>query len=281
MPGDVCFSALLVFHQAPAWFFDPYTQEITQKFCLWPELGRVAVKYPELAGERYIALSETVANIQAWRQIIHNDLASPISVFSAPGWGKNSISRKTFNSLLLKIWVLDLPDHKFTDDTDKSFALALTALSKAWDIFQLTDPAAIHEALPLVRCTLSASLRVEYFHPYSSVNRHVKRSITPSFRTLFSCRLGQSLIKAAETARKAIHIPDHGFSVACSQSPIPKELYLPKLADIMETLGQEVGNKFEPGSGTLELGGSVKEYNNWSALGSCFREEIDALEAIH
>ncbi|KAJ7836928.1 hypothetical protein B0H13DRAFT_2368453, partial [Mycena leptocephala] len=56
MPGDVCFSALLVFHQAPAWFFDPYTQEITQKFSLWPELGRVAVKYPELAGERYIAL---------------------------------------------------------------------------------------------------------------------------------------------------------------------------------------------------------------------------------
>ncbi|KAJ7909434.1 hypothetical protein B0H13DRAFT_2330376 [Mycena leptocephala] len=109
MPGDVCFSALLVFHQAPAWFFDPYTQEITQKFCLWPELGRVAVKYPELAGERYIALSETVVNIQAWRQIIHNDLASPISVFSAPGWGKNSISRKTFNSLFLKIRVLNPP----------------------------------------------------------------------------------------------------------------------------------------------------------------------------
>ncbi|KAJ7113173.1 hypothetical protein C8R44DRAFT_856153 [Mycena epipterygia] len=279
-PGDISWAAFLVLVQAPDWFQHPALQITMQQAIIWPQLGRVALKYPALACGRYIGIGTKIAEIPEWKPFVYRDLPTWITLFSSKGWGRPDIPRDPFISVLRTVWVPDFDQHRFADTTENTWALALTALSNVWGSFDFSDARNLHEVPRLGHCTVSAALQVKYFirQPWTEPS-YDEKMISPSPRAIFAAHLGQSLTEAAARVRRVLKEYGHGHGGPGSMSGvIPSTQDLERMAELLGELGRKIGTEFEPGSGEVRFGKSRKTYKDWSDLERQLQAEMDGLE---
>ncbi|KAJ7734498.1 hypothetical protein DFH07DRAFT_780296 [Mycena maculata] len=158
------------------------------------------------------------------------------------------------------------------DNTERSWALAMTALSNVWEEFD-TQAWGKYEFTPefvrLVCCTVSTSLRVRYTIWCPSSERWDDILFPRACRAVFASQLGAALIWAAQEARDAIAAvnmaPDHTHS-------------LQRVADFLDAVGRKIGIDFEPGSGEVEILGEVKPHTDWDDLKNIFMVIVETLE---
>jgi hypothetical protein len=139
-----------------------------------------------------------LAKIPSWTDLMSRDLPAWISLV----WGSDGAVtgfRGVFISVIRAVWLPDwAEDQKFADETEQSWAMAMTALSNAWATLEFnSDPA--QEFIRLAGCTIAASLRENHSH----VHEHGwnERRITSSCRAIFSTRLSKALAQVAQNAR--------------------------------------------------------------------------------
>ncbi|KAJ6602867.1 hypothetical protein DFH09DRAFT_1470947 [Mycena vulgaris] len=114
--------------------------------------------------------------------------------------GLNYRSSRIFNSVIRDIWIPDFDEqYRFTDETEQSWALALTALAKAWANL---DSANVQRYKCLACCTVSLGLRDRYFHWGTGFRSAVGREISPHCRVIFSSQLSKALMDAASRAEE-------------------------------------------------------------------------------
>ncbi|KAJ6506014.1 hypothetical protein DFH09DRAFT_1289161 [Mycena vulgaris] len=251
-PGDISVTAFRVLCNARTWFLDPELQPTMQDCSVWSHLGRVALKVGTSRRNLYIGIGANIANSAFWKPFMYQDLSSWIQIWSPNDWGSGGSSWPKFTAVICDIWVPDFDkDYKFTDETEKSWALAITALSNVWEksAFAAT---ACHDFIRLARCTVSTVLQVRYIHRllgnrYMNLlgGRFFDKSLQNSTRATFSSRLSTSLIQATRNARNAIPTSDIARE---------DEQAFQRVIVLLETLGQKIGADFEPGSGEVKIG---------------------------
>jgi hypothetical protein len=131
----------------------------------------------------------------------------------------------------------------------------------------------------LARCTVSTSLRVQYFyweHDYT------QKPISSDIRASFAPQLSQALIQAAANARNTLitgssppPLGDTGEEESQNITPT-----FERIAALLEALGGKVSTEFEPTSGEMQLGGATKQYKDWKQLREYFEAELDTLAEL-
>jgi hypothetical protein len=269
--GDISFAAFLVIRWAHSWFMDPVLHPIMEEFSLWPRMGRIAVKYPDLASEHYIRMGDMLSDTPEWKPFMYKDLTSWITVFFRHNYKlkQHEDSSAMFNSVMRRVWTHDrVQQHTFINDTEESWALALTALSKVWEHSNVPS---FREVTRLARCTVETSLRVYYFFWDPNYGR-VERKFSYVCRALFSPPLGRILVRAA--ARLRIRELENEPLLSGDEGHI-----FEGVAEVLEALGRKLRTEFEPRRGKVQLRGTTKRYQNWSELEKHFLSELEALEA--
>ncbi|KAJ7487336.1 hypothetical protein B0H11DRAFT_1116475 [Mycena galericulata] len=261
--GDISLIAAVVLHEKENWLLDPNLQSIMQQYSVWSQLGRVAIEHSDFK-VYYIGLGGRLANTAHWKPFIYQDLPTWITtnVFGHDRWGRDFFMHETFMSVIRNIWAPDFEEHhKFADDTEKSWALAISALSNVWKNLEfIATPT--KEIIRLARCTISASLCDKYFiWSSSSTSGWDEKRLASAVRGIFASRLGASLTHAARNIVLASHFTTHV-----------------RIADLLAVLGNKLGNEFESGHGEVVIGGEKKEYKDWDGLNDYLVAELDALE---
>ncbi|KAJ7865503.1 hypothetical protein B0H13DRAFT_1898522 [Mycena leptocephala] len=271
-PGDPSLSAARVLYRAPRnWFLDPNLQPIMQESTVWPQLGRVTLKYLDPINlERYLNLGEAIAKIAEWKPIIYEDLSTWITAFMCT----NGFISSQFISVIRSVWVPEFTDQmQLLNERNKSWVLALTALANVWNTFQFSSMHAL-ACLHLARCTVSTSLRVQYFcreHDYT------QKPIPSDIRAAFSSQLGEALIQAAANARSILVEPSPELLGGTRPEESPP---FERIAELLDVLGKKLQTEFEPASGEVQFGGATKQYKDWKQLEEYFEAEFDTLEAF-
>ncbi|KAJ7113151.1 hypothetical protein C8R44DRAFT_984939 [Mycena epipterygia] len=266
--SNISYSAYLVLHASQSWFEDPELRPIMQQYSLWMHLGRITLKYQGRTTLCYLEMGDKLAKIPAWKQALHADLPTWLTVFSENDEWKNDFhSQHIFIFVIRSVWLPDVAedDDMLQDTTEESWAVAIMALSKVWNVFDFNTPHAFREFLRLIRCTVSTSLQVNCFDWFKAEH------FPPDIRAVFSSQLGKTLTKAAETARKTT--PEDGNSHILHNTHAVK-----RVADLLRVLGKKISTEFEPASGNIQLGGSRKRYEDWEELRKHFENEINAVE---
>ncbi|KAJ6602848.1 hypothetical protein DFH09DRAFT_452994 [Mycena vulgaris] len=280
--GDISFSAFLVLCKSESWFMDPTLKPIMQRSEVWSNFGRIALQF-QLANvgemrwtaDLYVKMGRSLANTDWGKSLISPDLSTWINVFvGGLPWGRNYWARENFSSVICAVWVPELDkQHNFSDETEESWALALSALSKVWDSFKYPN---LHKLIRLARCTVTTSLRVQYYLPWLDM----ERNISLDCRKIFSSQLGTTLVEAAARAREAN--PEHDPAVSPgnlnSDARHDGTQILERLAEFLEALGQKIGTELDPGRGEMRLSGSMKHYKDWTELQKHLLGELNDLE---
>jgi hypothetical protein len=230
---------------------------------------------------RYLNLGQDIAKIAEWKLIIYEDLPTWITSFindtdHFPHY--SNLYSATFVSVIRSVWVPEFTDQmQLVNERSESWILALTALANVWKTFQFR-PALALECFRLARCTVSTSLRVQYFHWEDD---DTQKPIPRDIRAFFAPQLGQSLIEAAANARNILTgsspplLGDAGSQESHNTAP-PFE----RTAELLDALGAKVSTEFEPNSGEVQLGGATKPYKDWKQLKEYFEAELNALEEL-
>ncbi|KAJ7479782.1 hypothetical protein FB451DRAFT_1239806 [Mycena latifolia] len=285
-PEDISFAAFIVLHRAMPWFLVPEFKSIMQESGAWAHLGRIALQFSDInpLANWYLDMGKNVEDTGDWKPFIYQDLSTWISVFSGDEWGRHSHSREKFNSVMQNVWVTEFDQqHKFTDDTEESWGLAILALSGVWGNFQFDN---CNEFIRLARCTISTALQARYFVQLPTLPHHFEaqyseRIISLNMKATFSSQLGASLNRAAVNARNA----DPHNAWGPHHSTGLREHILERVSGFLDVLGHKIGTElfepraeFEPRSGEVQLGGLTKVYKNWAELQIHFMAELGALE---
>jgi hypothetical protein len=243
-----------------------------QQSSVWSRLGQIALKYPFEAGLGYIKLGNGITHAKEWKPFF-TDLATWITVFSEGDWWRYPRSefyhaRAAFIAVMRSIWVSSL-DHreKFTDETEESWTLALSALSTVWQKFKLTPSSDFPQLLRLARCTISASLS-------SSWEYFVGKQDPPE---PFRSQLGKSLIEFVSKTRNQIPVATSELNQDISHDNRPA---LERLVELLETVGHAILTEYGPGGGEIQLEGSHKKYQDSDDLAKLLLAELDALQKI-
>ncbi|KAJ7921695.1 hypothetical protein B0H13DRAFT_1866477 [Mycena leptocephala] len=261
-PGDTSQIAARVLYRAPRnWFLDPTSQQLMQEKSVWSRLGHVNLKYSDYADlGRYLSLGEDIAKIPEWKPFIYEDLSIWItaSIRLADDFKSNR-----FVSVIRSIWVPEFSDQmQLLNERNKSWILALMALANVWKTFQF-NPVSALTCLCLARCTVSTSLRVQYFY----WERLMQKPISRDIKAAFAPQLGQALIKAAANARNTLTgsspppLGDTGEEESHNTTPS-----FERIAALLGVLGEKLRTEFEPTSGEVQLGRATKQYKDWKQL---------------
>jgi hypothetical protein len=114
----------------------------------------------------YLNLGQDIAKIAEWKLIIYEDLSTWITSFindtdRFPHY--SNLYSATFVSVIRSVWVPEFTNQmQLVNEWNESWILALTALANVWKTFQFS-PAPALKCFRLARCTVSTSLRVQYF----------------------------------------------------------------------------------------------------------------------
>jgi hypothetical protein len=252
-----------------------------QENSVWSRLGHVTLKYSDYADlGRYLFLGEDIAKIAEWKPFIYEDLSTWITAFMYCTDRFRSTSNPasaTFVSVIRSVWVPEFSDQRqLLNERNESWILALTVLANVWNSFQFSSMCAL-ACLHLARCTVSTSLRVQYFY----WERPTQKPISRDIRAAFAPQLGEALIQAAGNARNTLTrsspppLGDMGEEESHNTTP-PFE----PIAAMLGVLGEKLRTEFEPTSGDVQLGGATKQYKDWKQLREYFEAELDALEEL-
>ncbi|KAJ6602845.1 hypothetical protein DFH09DRAFT_1125643, partial [Mycena vulgaris] len=277
--GDISFTAFLILCKAESWFLDPELDPIMQPPEVWSHLGRIALRFQAAVGflwvgeisDLYIKIGRNLVNSDGGKSLISQDLPAWINVFVSGGeWGRNYEAWENFSSVIRAVWVPELnTQHKFSDEKEESWALALSALSKVWGFFEHPD---LHEFIRLARCTVSTYQRFYYHLP-----RPKEGSL--HYGEVFGSQLAKALLEAGGRFRSMTVVQDPAVSPGNSNSDAQQEGTQPleRVAGFLEALGHKIGTEVEPGE--VQLSGSTKHYKDWMELEKHFMAELDNLEA--
>ncbi|KAJ7921687.1 hypothetical protein B0H13DRAFT_1984437 [Mycena leptocephala] len=226
----------------------------------------------------YLSLGEDIAKTAEWKPIIYEDLSTWITAICSTDrfpWSANRAS-VTFVSVIRSIWVPEFSDQmQLLNERNESWILTLMALANMWKKFQFNPMSAL-ACLRLARCTVSTSLRVNYFEKL----RLATLLIPGDIRVAFAPQLGQALSQAAANARNTHTefspppLGDTGEEESHDTAP-PFE----RFAELLGTLSGKISTEFEPTSGEVQLSGATKRYRDWEELQKHFEAELDGIEA--
>jgi hypothetical protein len=283
-PGDTSQMAARVLYHAPRnWFLDANSQPIMQRSFVWSQLGRVTLKYLyPINLKHYLSLGEDIAKIAEWKPIIYEDLSTWITVFmycTDHFPSSSSLASTTFVSVIRSVWVPEFTDQmQLVNERNESWILALTALANVWKTFQFS-PAPALECFRLAHCTITTSLRVQYFYwKYDGTQKTIHQNPIPSdIRKAFAPQLGQALIQAAANVRSILIEPTPELLGDTGPEESPK---VERIAELLDVLGEKLRTEFEPTSGEVQLGGATKPYKDWKQLEEYFEAELDTLEEL-
>ncbi|KAJ6484862.1 hypothetical protein C8R45DRAFT_1099013 [Mycena sanguinolenta] len=258
--GDISSTAFLVLSRAESWFLDANLKPCMLKSDVWAHLGHITLRFLpriNLTGH-YLRIGESIAGTEEWKLSISQELATWIEAYSTPDeWRRNHQLTAKFSSVIRKIWLSEFD--KVNDEDEESWVLAVSALSNAWEELPFTVAPNWQRFVQLARCTITTSLQTRYVWG---------RNIANTTRTIFSSPLGRALAQAAANARSAL-------SGSCSYEETNT---VGRVADFLEALGQKIATEFEPKSGQVLLGGSLKKYTDWKELRKYFMAELDGLQ---
>jgi hypothetical protein len=274
-PGDTSQMAAQVLYHAPRnWFLDPTSQPIMQESAVWSQLGHVTLKYsdPFMLWD-YLRLGQDIAKTAEWKPFIYEDLSTWITAFIPLA---NDFESNRFVSVIRSIWVPEFSGQmQLLNERNESWILALMALANVWKTFQFSPVSALR-CLSLARCTVSTSLRVQYF---DWEDDGTQKPILRDIRASFTPQLGQALIEAAANARNThTEFSPPPLGDAGSQEPHNTARPFERIAELLDTLGGKVSSEFEPTSGEVQLGGATKRYRDWEELQKHFEAELDGME---
>jgi hypothetical protein len=249
-----------------------------QENSVWSQLGHVTLKYLEYFDLLdYFNLGEYIAKTAEWKPIIYEDLPNWITLFMNdtdrfPHY--STLYSATFVSVIRSVWVPEFTDQmQLLNERNKSWILALIALANVWKAFQFS-PVSAFACLRLAHCTITTSLRVQYFYREDDETQTL---IPRDIRAAFAPQLGQALIQAVANARSIV-VESTPKLVGCQgpeESP-PFE----RIAGLLDVLGEKLRTEFEPTGGEVQLGGATKQYKDWKQLEEYFEAELDALGGL-
>ncbi|KAJ7210786.1 hypothetical protein GGX14DRAFT_624925 [Mycena pura] len=273
--GSSAQSAFYILTEARSWYLVPQLQSILHKLTVWTHLGSFAFQNasrPHVFQAQYFELGKYIATIPEWKPELYNNLGVWISVFNSVLLWHDELSTSC-SFVFRNIWVSDGHDrYQFLDKYEPNWALAVTALAQAWETFEFSDLPSLHDFVRLFRGTVSVALRVEYWDSETRA-ASVWKDISPDLREKFSPELGKSLIQAAQNAL------DNRQQAPGSLIAVSSEDILIRVAGLLSALGQEIGTKFESGSGEVQLGGMTTKYNDWDSLRNAIHHEIISIDA--
>ncbi|KAJ7921692.1 hypothetical protein B0H13DRAFT_1866474 [Mycena leptocephala] len=279
-PGDTSQMATQVLYRAPRnWFLDPTSKSLMQDNSVWSQLGHVTLKYLyRIDLEHYLSLGEDIAKTAEWKLIIYEDLSTWITAFMIDTDRYHNLNSAKFVSVIQSVWIPELLSQiQLLNERNESWILALMALANVWKTFQF-NPVSALACLRLARCTITTSLRVQYFYREHDCTQ---KPIPSDIRAAFSSQLGEALIQAAANARKTLigssppPLGDMGEEESQNITPT-----FERIAALLDVLGGKVSTEFEPTSGEVQLGGATKRYRDWEELQKNFEAELDALEEL-
>ncbi|KAJ7214474.1 hypothetical protein GGX14DRAFT_542189 [Mycena pura] len=266
-------SAFFILTDAGSWFLDPLIQPILQNSAVLTQLGSVATKNAYKFISQYFELWVQLATISEWKHILFHNPSAWITVFSGVfAWNEEMLTR--CNSVIRTFWVADVDDHhQFLNKYEQVWALAITALAKAWEAFEFTDFSAVCDFAHLSRATVSATLRVRYY-----LDR-ITKDISSHLRQNFLPGLGNILIQAAQNAMQTMLNNRQNTQINLIVDPERTEETWTRVAGLLHSLRQQISTKFEPGDGEVQLGGMARKYKNWFELEKLFEVEITSIES--
>ncbi|KAJ7659234.1 hypothetical protein DFH06DRAFT_1297374 [Mycena polygramma] len=273
-PGHTSRMAYLTLCHAPHWFCNSRLQPVLRDSLVWEKLGQLAIGYYPIFREAYFSLGEKIMNTPEWQAVIHSDLPAWVMAFVKTS-GQLHFDREEarFVSVLCSVWVPELTDkHKFLDEENKSWILAIEALGNIWE--SLEPLLAPQEYFRLAHCTAATSLRANFFHSDFRGDTYTPLPISRDIRYIFSAKLGRALVQSATKARNAVNM------AASKGTKTPLIPVVDHIAEFLDVLGEKLSTEFEPTSGEVVLGGIMKPYRNWEELQKHFDEQLDALEEM-
>jgi hypothetical protein len=271
--GDIAFTAFLVLHWArDVWFLDPDFYQNVAGSSLWPRLGCIALRYPELASY-YIEMGRILSGSSPeWKTAMYKDLITWITALFEAQFVLTPESSRSFNSVMHRVWMPHSNKQTCSDDPEESWALALSALSKFWENVDYAD---FHELTRMTRCTITTCLLEGYSYQDTEYTPAIPKGISPMCRAKFSSLLSKSLVRASTRIRNALAAePPTSTGISGSHE---KTNSLRGLAQLLDVLGQKIETEL-PGSGEVELGSSTTTYRDRVGLQLIFHNELFAIE---
>ncbi|KAJ7479718.1 hypothetical protein FB451DRAFT_1556572 [Mycena latifolia] len=269
----VSFAAFLVLYRGKAWFLDPDLRSIMQQSSLWHHLGRTALRFDKIqrVAAQYVELGEEIAGLPEWKQPIFTDLPTWITVFAGDTWGGKIQVTQAFMSVIRTVWVPKAASqYDFLDETEESWALAITALSHMWGIAHSSAALGPDGFARLAKCAVSTSLVVDYYHGDEL------RQISTDCRAIFASHIGKTLVQAAAWAKNGIPQNEIQSCPGPDRSDNQTKAVI-RVAELLGVLGQKLATEFKPGAGEMKFGGLTKRYRNWLELENHILKELRGL----
>ncbi|KAF7334572.1 hypothetical protein MVEN_02287100 [Mycena venus] len=277
---DIAFTAFLVLKQGQTWFQDPILKPIMHQSSMLAQLGRVVLNckrsFPSsdflCVVRPYIKMMKNLSLRPEWKGLLPiTELPTWMTIFSDdvfPG------RMKALTSVIRNMWVQNLhEDHHFTYESEECLAFALTALSNAWDVFDLRN-ASPEQFLGLVRCTTSTSLYFENRWNHQEVTYYSTQGLPPALMAIFSSRVYTSLLRAATNSRNSLL---HAISAnAAREVSSEDEQLLGRMAELLGSLAERMGIEFAPGVPRRQVKGRDRDV--WWDLRASLEGEIMAFE---
>ncbi|KAJ7210734.1 hypothetical protein GGX14DRAFT_624814 [Mycena pura] len=269
--GSSACSAFFILTHAHSWFLDPQLQPVLQSSTVWIHIGSV-VSDNVLFSSAYFELWVHLATIFEWKPILFHKFSAWIAVVGrANVWDEESLTK--CNTIIRTLWVTDVNDwHQSLDKYEQVWALAIAALTKAWEAFNFSDSSAVREFVRLSRGTISVTLRIDY----CAAPAGIWKEISSDLRYNLLPEIGKVLIHAAQSVMQTMS--DHRQQVQGNLIVEGGEDTSTRAAELLRALGQVISTKFEPGS-EVQLGGLARKYDDWYDLRTLFTREIARIES--
>ncbi|KAJ7217303.1 hypothetical protein GGX14DRAFT_440978 [Mycena pura] len=271
--GSSARCAFFILTHAHSWFLDPQFQSVLQSSTVWTHIASVVLNhYGKIFLSGYFELWVYLATISEWKPILFHKLSVWIAVFSRVIiWEEEWLTK--CNTIIRTLWVADVNDcHQSLDKYEQIWALAITALTKAWEAFKFSASSAVYDFVRLTRGTVSVTLLFQY----CLAPAIILTDISSDLRYHLLPEIGKVLIQAAQSAMQTMS--DNSEQVQGHLIVEGNENTLTRAAELLRTLGQVISTKFEPGS-EVQLGGMAKKCKDWDDLKNVFRTEIASIES--
>ncbi|KAJ7659239.1 hypothetical protein DFH06DRAFT_1195333 [Mycena polygramma] len=273
VPGNTSLMAYLTLCHAPHWFCNSSLQPVLQDSLVWRKLGQLSISYHTVFAKEYFSLGEKLVNAPEWQAVIHSDLPAWVMVFVQANGVQFDREEAQFISVIRSVWVPELTDKETVlNEENKSWILAIEALGNVWEALEpLPAP---HEYLRLARCTAATSLRTNFFHFDFRDDSYTQLPISRDIRSIFSAKLGKSLVQSATKARDAVNM------ALSTGTEIPSTPLIHRIAELLDVLGKKLSTELGPTSGEVVLDGVTEPYKDWGELQMHFDDVLDTLEGL-
>jgi hypothetical protein len=278
--GPCSIQALELLCHVKRWFIDSDLEHIMQEHNVWSRMGAIIIinnswglRY---SVEGYIQLGHMLSSLIQWTPYIHSDPSQWIIIYFEID-GFNQVRLQTpYLSILERIYgVKYTGTYQFTDDTEKTLAQTLIALSNVWEGFTFSEQQTLQVFYQVIRCTISIAFKSRYLDNFYT-DEVPNILISPNFRATFYAPLGDSLIQAARNAEDVIpDAPSQIHDQPDSDSSIQERTHiLHRAATLLDKMGQALKNESE---GEQVDHGEKQVEKYWFDLKTDFLEQVDRL----